>query len=82
MFSIQIEREHHWSESNSNVLEKPTILANNNRTLLLGLRNVVKIYYIIKIREKRHNKGPVFLITRSPNQYPNYKRDTEIDSID
>ena len=37
---IHIEREHHGSESSSDVLEKPSSLADNNRTLIVGPRIV------------------------------------------
>ena len=36
---------------------------------------------MIKILEKIGNKGPIHIITRSPNQYPNYKTSTDIKPI-
>ena len=41
-------------------------------------RNVGKTYYMLKVLEKTGNKKPINIITRSPNQYPNYKTSTEI----
>ena len=37
---------------------------------------------MLKILEKISNKRPVHIITRSPNQYPNYKTTNEIRPID
>ena len=42
--SIHIEREHQRRESDSNMLEKPTISANNKRTLIVGPSNVSKTH--------------------------------------
>ena len=33
---------------------------------------------MLKILEKIGNKRPIHIITRSPNQYPNYKTSTDI----
>ena len=33
---------------------------------------------MLKIREKIGNKRPIHIITRSPNQYPNYETNTDI----
>ena len=38
-------------------------------------------YYILKILEKKGNQRPIHIITRSPNQYPNYKTSNEIKPI-
>ena len=40
-----------------------------------------KTYYLLKILEKIGNQRPVHLITRSPNQYSNYKTTTDIKPI-
>ena len=73
-----------------NEIEKPKIdnvkNANNNivsnfenpANVIIGPRNVGKTYYILKKLEKIGNKRPVHIITRSPNQYPNYKTSNEI----
>ena len=50
-------------------------------SVVFGPRNVSKIYYLLKVLEKRGNKKDNQIITRSPNQYPNYKTSNEIKSI-
>ena len=40
-----------------------------------------KTYYILKVLEKIGNQGPIHTITRSSNQYPNYKTSNEIKPI-
>ena len=53
----------------------------NNRHVVIGPSNVGKTYYMLKVLEKIGNKRPINIITRSPNQYPNYKTSTEIKPI-
>ena len=53
----------------------------NHRHVLIGPSNVGKTYYMLKILEKIDNKRPIHIITRSPNQYPNYKASAEIKPI-
>ena len=53
----------------------------NHRHNVIGPSNVGKTYYMLKILEKICNKRPIHIITRSPNQYPNYKITTEIKPI-
>ena len=36
---------------------------------------------MLRVLEKIGNKGPIHIITRSPNQYPNYKTNNEIKPI-
>ena len=50
----------------------------NHRHVIIGPSNVGKTYYMLKILEKIDNQRPIHIITRSPNQYPNYKTITEI----
>ena len=50
----------------------------NDACVVIGPTNVGKTYYMLKILEKTINKRPIHIITRSPNQYPNYKTNTEI----
>ena len=50
----------------------------NPRHVVIGPSNVGKTYYVLKVLEKISNKRPIHIITRSPNQYPNYKTSTEI----
>ena len=53
----------------------------NHRHVVIGPSNVGKTHYMLKILEKRGNKRPIHIITRSPNQYPDYKTSTEIKPI-
>ena len=53
----------------------------NHRHVVIGPSNVGKTYYMLKVLEKIGNKRPIHIITRSPNQYPNYKTSNEIKPI-
>ena len=53
----------------------------NHRHVVIGPSNVGKTYYMLKVLENLGNKRPIHIITRSPNQYPNYKTNTEIKPI-
>ena len=53
----------------------------NHRHVIIGPSNVGKTYYMLKVLEKIGNKRPIHIITRSPNQYLNYKTSTEIKPI-
>ena len=53
----------------------------NRANVVIGPRNVGKTYYMLKLLEKIGNKRPIHIITRSPNQYPNYKTRTDIKPI-
>ena len=53
----------------------------NHRHVIIGPSNVGKTYYMLKVLEKIGNKRPINIITRSPNQYPNYKTSNEIKPI-
>ena len=44
----------------------------NHRHVVIGASNVGKTYYMLKVLEKIGSKRPIHIITRSPNQYPNY----------
>ena len=50
----------------------------NHACVVIGPRNVGKTYYMLKLLENIGNKRPIRIITRSPNQYPNYKTSIEI----
>ena len=50
----------------------------NHASVVIGPQNVGKTYYMLKVLEKVGNKGPIHIITRSPNQCPYYKTSTEI----
>ena len=89
-----LEREHQPSESKpkiDNVNKKILLPEKQNQDnitrvstyenlafVVIGPRNVGKTYYMLKILEKIGNKKPIHLITRSPNQNPNYKTSNEI----
>ena len=53
----------------------------NRANVVIGPRNVGKTYYMLKVLEKIGSKRPIHIITRSPNQYPNYKTSNEIKPI-
>ena len=53
----------------------------NHRHVVIGPSNAGKTYYMLKILEKIGNKRLIHIITRSPNQYPNYKTSNEIKPI-
>ena len=53
----------------------------NHRHVVIGPSNVGKTYYMLKVIEKIDNKRPIHIITRSRNQYPNYKTSNEIKPI-
>ena len=53
----------------------------NFACVVIGARNIGKTYYMLKILEKIGNERPIHIITRSPNQYPNYKSSNEIKPI-
>ena len=66
-------------------IEKVNIKDNNTHEnhayIIIGPRNVGKTYYMLKKLEKIGKKRPIHIITRSPNQYPDYKTSTEIKPI-
>ena len=74
-------------------IEKPRIDNNNNNNIdivstyenhayvVIGPRNVGETFYMLKVLEKIGNKRPIHIITKSPNQYPNYKTTNEIKPI-
>ena len=53
----------------------------NHRHVIIGPSNVGKTYYMLQVLEKIGNQRPIHIITRSPNQYPNYKTSNEIKPI-
>ena len=53
----------------------------NRANVIIGARNNGKTYYMLKVLEKIGNQRPIHIITRSPNQYPNYKTSTDIKPI-
>ena len=89
--TTDIEREHQSNVNNNNKIFLPENRDNDNNTnvetydnhayVVIGPRNVGKTYYMLKVLEKIANKRPIHIITRSPNQYPNYKTSNEIKPI-
>ena len=53
----------------------------NHRHVIIGPSNVGKTFYMLKVIEKIGNQRPIHIITRSPNQYPNYKTNNAIKPI-
>ena len=53
----------------------------NGANVVVGPRNIGKTYYMLKVLEKIGDQRPIHIITRSPNQYPNYKTSNEIKPI-
>ena len=53
----------------------------NHRHVIIGPSNVSKTYYMLKVLEKIGCQRPIHIITRSPNQYTNYKTSNEIKPI-
>ena len=53
----------------------------NHACVVIGPRNIGKTYYMLKVLEKIGEKRPIHIVTRSPNQYPNYKTSNEIKPI-
>ena len=79
-------------KTTSNKLDKNIENVNNNNNdivssyenranVIIGPRNVGKTYYMLKMLGKIGSKRPIHIITRSPNQYPNYKTNSEIKPI-
>ena len=84
--NIKIEKEIHITpqqQNIDNVNNKNNIVSKyeNHRHVVIGPSNVGKTYYMLKVLEKKGNKRPIHIITRSPNQYPNYKTSNEIKPI-
>ena len=70
------------SNDNKNNVNNPNVSAFEVQAyVVIGHRNVGKTYYLLRMLEKVGNKRPVHIITRSPNQYPNYKTSNEIKHI-
>ena len=63
------------------IINKNVSTFENRANVIMGPRNVGKTYYMLKVLEKIDNQRPIHIITRSPNQYPNYKTNNEIKPI-
>ena len=72
-----------FKKINNNNINSPNVPAyENHRHVFVGTSNVGKTYFMLKILEKSGNKRPIHLITRSPNQYPNYETSINNKPID
>ena len=65
------------NNANNNIVSK----FENRANVVIGPRNIGQTYYMLKMLEKIGNKRPIQIITRSPNQYLNYKTSTEINPM-
>ena len=66
-------------KNNNNKDNNPNLSSYENRAnVVIGPRNVGKTFYMLKVLEKIGDQRPIHIITRSPNQYPNYKTSNEI----
>ena len=63
------------------IINKNVSTFENRANVIIGPRNVGKTYYMLKILQKIGNKRPIYIITRSPYQYPNHKTSNEIKPI-
>ena len=69
-------------DNNNNKDNNSNLSSYENRAdVVIGPRNVGKTYYMLKVLEKIGKQRPIHIITRSPNQYPNYKTSNEIKPI-
>ena len=84
-FSTLHPNKNNTSYQQPNIINKdnnPNLSTYENRAnIVIGPRNVGKTYYMLKVLEKIGNQRPIHIITRSPNQYPNYKTSTDIKPI-
>ena len=79
------------NDDSLNNIEKPEIDNVNKKSIVpkyenhayvvIGPRNVGKTYYMLKLLEKRGDKRPNHILTRSPDLYPNYKTSNEIEPL-
>ena len=71
-----------YQQPNIENVDNPNLSTYENRAnVIIGPRNVGKTHYMLKVLEKISNERPLHIITRSPNQYPNYKTSNEIKPI-
>ena len=76
----QPKTEHANNNKNNDInFSVPTY--ENRACVIIGARNVGKTYYMLKVFEKIGNKRPIRIITRSPNQYLNFRTSNEFKPI-
>ena len=64
-------------ENRNNVNNPNVSTLEKHAYLVIGPRNVSKPYYLFEMLEKLGNQRPIHIITRSPNQNPNYETSNE-----
>ena len=62
------------NKTNNNKKKRKLVESLNNRTLIIGFSNCGKIYLMNHILHQKHE--PIFIITKSLNQYPKIKAQT------
>ena len=71
ILTTHIEREHHLSECKAFVLEKPSMTAKNNRTLIVGRSFLGKTHLMLKFLSQMSDRD-FYTINKSPSeQYAN-----------
>ena len=90
-FSIILCFTPHWGYKHYNeyISQKVVNLSTTNKIHLKSCLcffrpgRIGETYYnLLKLLEKKGNKGPIQIITRSPNEYPNCTTSNEIKPID
>ena len=71
----------HTNNNKNNDINISVAAYKKRACVVIGPRNVGKTFYMLKVLEKIDNRRPIHTITRSPNQYPNYKTSTEIKPV-
>ena len=65
-------------KTNSNENNNPNVSTYvNHAYVVIGPSNGGKTYYMLRMLEKKGDQRQIPIITRSPNQYPNYKTSNE-----
>ena len=65
--------------NNKNNVNSPNVSTYENHAyVVIGPRNVGQTYYMLKMLERKGNRRPIHIITRSPNQNPKFETSNEI----
>ena len=79
---IEEKNKNQQPKINNNKDNNPNVSTyENHADVVVGPRNVGKIYYMLRMLEKISDQRPIHIITRSPKQYPNCKTSNEIKPI-
>ena len=76
-YDISVNKIDNVNNTNNDIVSK----FENHRHVIIGPSNVGKNLLHAQNTRKIGKKRPVHIITRSPNQYPNYKTSTDIKPI-